>query len=70
MEYAHSNNIPLQSDKLYSIDENVWGRSIEGDILEDPMVEIPEDAFAWTRSSDDAPDEAQVVEMEFENGAP
>ncbi len=70
MEYAKSNNIPLQSDKLYSIDENVWGRSIEGDILEDPMVEIPEDAFAWTRSSDDAPDEAQVVEMEFENGVP
>lgn len=70
MKYAHSNNIPLQSDKLYSIDENVWGRSIEGDILEDPMVEIPEDAFAWTRSSDDAPNEAQVVEMEFENGAP
>lgn len=70
MKYAHSNNIPLQSDKLYSIDENVWGRSIEGDILEDPMVEIPEDAFAWTRSSDDAPNEAQVVEMEFENGVP
>lgn len=70
MEYAKSNNIPLQSDKLYSIDENVWGRSIEGDILEDPMVEIPEDAFAWTRSSDDAPDEAQVVEMKFENGVP
>ena len=60
MEYAIAHNIPLPSDKLYSIDENLWGRSIEGDILEDPMVETPEEAFEWTVSTDNAPDEAQI----------
>lgn len=70
VEYAKSCGIPLPSDKLYSIDENLWGRAIEGDILEDPMVEPPEDAFSWTRSSADAPEEAQIVEMEFKKGVP
>lgn len=70
MEYAKSHSIPTPSDKLYSIDENLWGRSIEGDILEDPMVETPEEAFSWTRSSEDAPNDAQIIEMEFEAGVP
>ncbi len=70
MDYAQSCGIPLPSDKLYSIDENLWGRAIEGDILEDPMVEPPEDAFSWTRSSEDAPEEAQYLEIEFEKGVP
>lgn len=70
IEYAKSHGIPLPSFKLYSIDENLWGRSIEGDILEDPMVEMPEEAFNWTRSSVDAPDEAQLLEMEFDGGVP
>jgi argininosuccinate synthase len=68
--YAEGHGIPLPSDKLYSIDENLWGRSIEGDILEDPMVETPEDAFNWTNSTEDAPEEAQVLEIKFENGVP
>lgn len=68
--YAESHGIPLPSDKLFSIDENVWGRSIEGDILEDPMVETPEDAFNWTNSTEDAPEEAQVLEIKFEKGVP
>ncbi|EKF86686.1 argininosuccinate synthase [Methanobacterium formicicum] len=70
VKYAQSHGIPLPSDKLYSIDENLWGRSIEGDILEDPMVETPEDAFNWTRSTEDAPDEAEVIEISFEEGVP
>ncbi|MBV1768239.1 MAG: argininosuccinate synthase, partial [Methanobacterium sp.] len=70
MDYARSCGIPLPSDKLYSIDENLWGRAIEGDILEDPMVEPPEDVFSWTRSSADAPEESQAIEMEFKNGVP
>jgi argininosuccinate synthase len=70
IEYAKTHGIPLPSFKLYSIDENLWGRSIEGDILEDPMVEMPEEAFNWTRSSSDAPEEAHILEMEFENGVP
>ena len=70
VEYAKGHGIPLPSDKLYSIDENLWGRSIEGDILEDPMVETPEEAFEWTNSTDDAPDEAEVLEIKFEKGVP
>ncbi len=70
IDYAESRGLPLPSDKQYSIDENIWGRSIEGDILEDPMVETPEEAFNWTRSTDDAPDEAQILEIEFEKGVP
>jgi len=70
MAYAVKNNIPVPSDKLYSIDENVWGRSIEGDILEDPMVETPEEAFEWTQSTEDAPDEPQKITITFEEGVP
>ena len=70
IEYAKSHCIPLPIFELYSIDENIWGRSIEGDILEDPMVEMPEEAFNWTKSSDNAPDEAQVLEIRFEEGVP
>jgi argininosuccinate synthase len=70
VRYAQSHGIPLQLDKLYSIDENLWGRSIEGDILEDPMVETPEKAFRWTRSTEDTPDEAEIIELSFEEGVP
>ena len=70
VDYAKSHGIPLPSDKLYSIDENLWGRSIEGDILEDPMIETPEEAFNWTRSTEEAPDEAEVIEISFEEGVP
>jgi argininosuccinate synthase len=70
VEYAKSHCIPLPIFELYSIDENIWGRSIEGDILEDPMVEMPEEAFNWTRSSNDAPDEAHILEIRFEEGVP
>jgi len=70
VHYAQSHGIPLPLEKLFSIDENLWGRSIEGDILEDPMVETPEKAFRWTRSTEDAPDEAEIIELSFEEGVP
>ena len=68
--YANENNIPLPYDKEYSIDENLWGRSIEGDVLEDPMVETPEKAFEWTVSTENAPEKAQFLDITFENGVP
>ncbi len=70
IEYAKEHNIPVPSDKLYSIDENLWGRSIEGDVLEDPMVETPEEVFEWTVSTDNAPDEAQKLDITFKKGVP
>jgi argininosuccinate synthase len=71
IEYAKKKGIPIPTEsKSFSIDENLWGRSIEGGILEDPMTETPEEAFAWTVSPKEAKDEEEVVEVEFENGVP
>ncbi|MBE6487710.1 MAG: argininosuccinate synthase [Methanosphaera stadtmanae] len=69
-DYAREHGIPLPSEKIYSIDENLWGRSIEGGLLEDPTVEAPEDIYEWTKSIDDAPEEAQVIKIEFVKGEP
>ncbi len=70
MDYAKKNDIPVPSDKLYSIDENLWGRSIEGDVLEDPMVETPEEAFEWTVSTENAPEKAEKINITFNKGVP
>ncbi len=72
LEYAEKMKIPLEIDKNspYSIDENLWGRSIECGVLEDPMVEPPEDAFKLTVSPEKAPSEAEYVEIDFEKGEP
>lgn len=69
-EYAASKGIKLNSDKIYSVDENIWGRSIEGDILEDPANEPPEDIYAWTAGWETALDKPQKVTIEFEEGIP
>jgi len=66
----HGIPIPITARSPYSIDENLWGRSIECGVLEDPWLEPPEDAFAWTRPPDKAPDKPQYVEIGFEKGIP
>lgn len=70
VKYAKEHNLPLSSDKRYSVDENIWGRSIEGDILEDPKNEAPENIYAWTASSEDAKDTPEKISIEFEEGIP
>ena len=72
IDYAKQHNIPIPItvSSPYSIDENLWGRSIECGALEDPWVEPPEDAFNWTRSADKAPDKPAYVEIGFEKGIP
>jgi len=62
--------VPITASSPYSIDENLWGRSIECGVLEDPWVEPPADVFAWTKSPSDAPDEPCYVEIGFEQGIP
>ena len=54
----------------YSVDTNLWGRSIECGVLEDPWAEPPEDIYALTRAPQDCPDEPAYVEIEFEQGVP
>ncbi|MCL2140083.1 MAG: argininosuccinate synthase [Dehalococcoidia bacterium] len=66
----HSIPIPVKSGHAYSIDENIWGRSIECGMLEDPWNEPPEEVYAWTKSAKDAPDEPGYHEICFEKGIP
>ena len=71
-DYAKLHNIPVSvtKEKLYSIDENIWGTAIECGVLEDPMAEPPADAFQHTVSPEEAPDLAVTVTIEFEKGIP
>jgi argininosuccinate synthase len=62
--------VPITVKSPYSIDENLWGRSIECGVLEDPWVEPPADVFTWTKSPADAPDKPDYVEIGFEQGIP
>jgi len=72
IEYARENGIPVEATKKspYSIDENLWGRSIECGVLEDPWREPPEDAFTWTADPRKAPARPEYVEIDFEQGIP
>ncbi len=71
IEYARQNNIPVEAGLAsFSLDENLWGRSIECGVLENETCEPPNDAFAWTQSPFDAPNYAAYVEIEFEAGLP
>src|SRR5712671_7208537 len=72
IEYAqkHGIEVPASKKSPFSIDENLWGRSIEGGVLEDPSQEPPEAAFAWTKASKDAPDDPAYLTIGFEQGLP
>jgi argininosuccinate synthase len=67
---AHGIELPLTKKSPYSIDENLWGRSNECGVLEDPWQAPPEDAFQFVVSAKDAPDEPQHVVVSFEKGRP
>jgi argininosuccinate synthase len=72
MVYATKHNIPVAATKKspYSIDENLWGTSIECGILEDPMAEPPADAYQRTIDPALAPDKPAYVDIEFIHGVP
>lgn len=70
--YAKEKNIPIpiNLDSPFSIDQNLWGRSNECGILEDPWAAPPADAYDLTVALEDAPDTPDMVEIEFKNGVP
>ncbi len=69
--YAQNHGIPIKASKsIYSVDQNVWGRSIESGPLERPDVEPLADAFEWTTMPEDAPDTPGYLELEFFEGIP
>ena len=63
-------DVPVSKEKPYSMDANLFHISYEGGVLEDPWTEPP--AGMWRRTTDPeaAPDEARVVEIDFEHGDP
>ncbi len=72
IEYArqHGIEVPATKEKPYSIDENLWSRSIEGGKLEDPSFVPPEEIYEWTSSPEKAPDKPEIVKIDFEKGVP
>lgn len=70
--YAKKYDIPLPIDlnNPFSIDQNLWGRSCECGVLEDPWVAPPEAAYALTSSILNTPDEAEEITISFQEGKP
>ncbi len=70
--YAAAHNVPIAhtAAKPYSVDANLWGRSIEAGVLEDPWNAPPEDAYAWTVNPADAPAAGTEIVLSFERGVP
>ncbi|HZD13425.1 MAG TPA: argininosuccinate synthase, partial [Candidatus Binatus sp.] len=72
IRYAEKNNIPIPIDlsNPYSVDQNLWGRSIECGLLENPDIEPPAGVYEWTSPPENTPDKPQYVEIGFDNGVP
>ena len=68
--YAQANGVPIShtAAKPYSVDANLWGRSIEAGVLEDPWNAPPEDAYAWTVAPATAPIAGDEVVIAFRHG--
>ncbi len=72
IEYAKQRGLEVKitRDNPYSIDENLWGRSIEAGPIEFPEQAVPEDAYEWTKPAEKAPDKPAYIDIVFEKGVP
>lgn len=72
IEYARQKGVPVAQslEKIWSIDENLWGRSIEGGRLEEPDFAPPEEIFQWTKSPLASEAKPRTVKIGFTDGAP
>jgi len=70
IKYAEEQGIPttVSTANPWSVDENLWSRSIEGGKLEDPSFIPPDEIYEWTTSPVRAPDEPEIIEIMFEHG--
>jgi len=70
--FAAEHGIPIahSAAKPYSVDANLWGRSIEAGVLEDPWTAPPEDAYAWTASAAVQPAKPDEIVLHFDDGVP
>ena len=70
LKFAQKQGIDIDTvAKKYSIDQNLWGRAIEGGVLEDSYAEPPDDAFIWVRTKN-LPDKPTYMEIKFDQGVP
>ena len=70
LKFADKHGIEIDNvAKKFSIDQNLWGRAIEGGVLEDPFNEPPDDAFIWVKTKD-LPGKPTYLEIKFEKGIP
>ena len=72
IEYAKARGIPVPVTKKtpYSVDENLWGRSIEAGVLEDPWKAPPRDVYQWTVDPNEAPARPREIVVRFREGVP
>jgi argininosuccinate synthase len=72
IRYAQEKGLTMRvtSSSPYSVDENLWGRSIEGGRLEDAAVAAPEEVYDWTGHPDSWPKDPEHVRITFDRGAP
>ncbi len=70
LKFAKKHGIQVDTEaKKFSIDQNLWGRAIEGGVLEDSYKEPPEDAFIWVKTKN-LPNKPQYLEIKFRDGIP
>jgi len=72
IDYANAHGLEVSQTKanIYSVDENLWGRSIEGGRLEEPDYAPPEEIFQWTRAVSSTPNDPKVLKIGFDQGVP
>lgn len=70
VEYAKKHGIEVAYGGKYSVDENLWGRSVEGSTIEDITKGVPYDAFKWVTPPEMAAEKPEIVSIGFEHGLP
>ena len=68
--YAAKNDIEIPYGGKYSVDENLWGRSVEGSEIENIASGVPFDAFKWVIPPEKAREFPEIISVKFENGLP
>ena len=70
LKFAKKHGIQVDTAaKKFSIDQNLWGRAIEGGVLEDSYKEPPEETFIWVKTKN-LPNKPQYLEIKFRGGIP
>ena len=70
LKFAKKHGIKIENvAKKFSIDQNLWGRAIEGGVLENPNNEPPDDAFIWVKTKN-LPNKPVYLKIKFEKGIP